>query len=536
MFRNIKIKSSLYIAIGIFSLIIIAISSFSLFSIHKGNESLLKVDMIEGDQIIPIYSIYTDLLSARIVGQNIALIIESKQNMEKVGPMFDKLDSYVASAQSSMNSLRAIKPLTEQGKAIRGEIDKNYDTYLAEAIKPMSAALLKNNIDLYYDHIIPNLSVRGENFRQSVMAFSQFASNIGNSEIASANNAYSKYLIIIAISILISAVVVIALYKLIRVVILAPIDVAKSFVSVIENGDLSVKIPPQPTTEMGELLTSLNNMKDSLHGIVSNVRDAATTIATGTQQISAGNHDFSARTEEQAASIEQTAASMEELTASVKENAQNTQSVRDMTTTMASLTNKNSENVKNIINRISAIAESSGKINNIIGLMDSIAFQTNILALNAAVEAARAGEAGKGFAVVATEVRNLAQRSANSAKEIKGLIEETEHEVRRGTEVAASSGTDMELLFNEVNKVNDLIAEISLASTEQNKGIEQVNVAIVQLEQVAQQNATLVEEASSATQSLSEQAALLDNEMQFFKTSAAQAQGRQIADNSQAAG
>ncbi|MCG8710352.1 Tar ligand binding domain-containing protein [Brenneria sp. 4F2] len=504
------------IIIGLFSLSLIAVSVFSINALTKSKDALYTIDRIEGDQLNPLNALYSDLLSARIVLYNLAIAKEDQKNTDGMG---DKADYYLNSANKNMAMLHSIVPVTERGRDLRLNIEKAYDTYIKEGITPAKQALDSGNLDLFYELVTTTTSIKGEMLQKSISEFSDFARTLGDREIEHSVDSYKINVSVVVAAIILTIVLIILSKILVSTVIFTPINEAKQAFGFIAKGDLSLDIPPQPKTEMGGLLTSLEDMKQSLKGIVSDVRASSEVISVGTRQISAGNQDLSSRTEEQASSIEQTAASMEELTSSVKQNTENTRLVTGMTENMTGLAEKNGENITNIVNRMQDISESSEKISSIIGVIDSIAFQTNILALNAAVEAARAGEAGKGFAVVASEVRNLAQRSATSAKEIKELIGDTSNKIQQGSALASVSGQDMETLLAEVSKVKELVSGISLASEEQSKGIEQVNVAVTQLEQVAQQNAALVEEASSATSSLADQADLLEASMRVFTLS-----------------
>jgi methyl-accepting chemotaxis protein len=299
-----------------------------------------------------------------------------------------------------------------------------------------------------------------------------------------------------------------------------PIRAAVQAAETVAAGDLSGRIEARTKDETGALLRALGHMNDSLVKIVSEVRSGTDTIATGSAEISAGNFDLSARTEQQASALEETAASMEELTTTVRQNADNARQANQLAITASTVARDAGTSVDKVISTMGSINESSRKIVDIIGVIDGIAFQTNILALNAAVEAARAGEQGRGFAVVASEVRTLAQRSAAAAKEIKGLIGDSVEQVEAGTRLVDQTGETMEQVVSAIQRVTDIMAEISSASQEQTGGIEQVNQAIGQMDQVTQQNAALVEESAAAAASMQDQAAKLAQVVGVFKLDA----------------
>jgi methyl-accepting chemotaxis protein len=296
---------------------------------------------------------------------------------------------------------------------------------------------------------------------------------------------------------------------------------AATIVGQIAAGDLSCSIETS-STDSASLLVEMRVMRDSLVNIVSQVRTGTDTIATASSQIAAGNLDLSSRTAMQSGALEKTASSMEELTATVKQNADNARQANQLAVSASEVAKKGGEVVGEVVHTMGSIHESAKKIVDIISVIDGIAFQTNILALNAAVEAARAGEQGRGFAVVAAEVRNLAQRSANAAKEIKSLIGDSVEKVNSGTKLVDQAGATMNEVVESVKRVTDIISEIAEASREQTSGIEQVNEAILDMESVTQQNAALVEQAASAAQSLQTQASELANVVTLFKLSAEQ--------------
>jgi len=293
-------------------------------------------------------------------------------------------------------------------------------------------------------------------------------------------------------------------------------DYTASIAGAIANGDLSININTDGQ-DQDSLLAEMKEMRNSLVDIVGQVRSGTETIGTASREIAAGNIDLSSRTEMQASSLEKTASAMEELTSTVKQNADNAREANQLASAASDVALRGGKVVSEVVDTMSSIDASAKKIVDIIGVIDGIAFQTNILALNAAVEAARAGEQGRGFAVVASEVRNLAQRSAGAAKEIKMLIDDSVEKVGAGTKLVGQAGVTMDEVVSSVRRVTDIMSEIANASQEQSAGIEQVNHSIIEMDAMTQQNAALVEEAAAAAQSLQDQANELARVVSIFK-------------------
>jgi methyl-accepting chemotaxis protein len=304
---------------------------------------------------------------------------------------------------------------------------------------------------------------------------------------------------------------------LITTSITAPLRSALNIVNTVAKGDLTTRLVIAGNDELGQLLTSLQEMNDNLRRMVIGVRTSSHTIAHGAGEIALGNQDLSSRTERQAASLEETASSMEELTSTVKQNAESATYANQLTVTASAIAVEGGEIVSKVVDTMELINTSSRRIVEIISVVDGIAFQTNILALNAAVEAARAGEQGRGFAVVASEVRSLAHRSAAAAKEIKALIDESVQKVDTGSVLVAQAGSTMGEIVKSVKRVTDIMGEIMAANHEQSMGITQINGAVNEMDHVTQQNAALVEEAAAATEALKIEANHLSEAVSAFK-------------------
>jgi len=301
--------------------------------------------------------------------------------------------------------------------------------------------------------------------------------------------------------------------------ITVPLKGAVEVAQKVAAGELTSQVTVEGSDETSELLQALKDMNESLAKTVGDVRNGTELISTASQEIASGNADLSARTESQASSLEETASSMEELTSTVKQNADNARQANQLAVSASSVAEKGGTVVAQVVETMGSIKASSSKIVDIIGVIDGIAFQTNILALNAAVEAARAGEQGRGFAVVATEVRNLAQRSAGAAKEIKELIGDSVGKVDAGSKLVDEAGQTMDLIVTSIRQVADIMGEITAATQEQSNGIEEVNQAITQMDEMTQQNAALVEQAAAAAESMQDQAQMLAQAVSIFKLS-----------------
>ena len=427
-----------------------------------------------------------------------------KDDLATLAPMLDKLGLSASLANDLI--------------AEHAELDRRY----LEALKLYDPAKLTSTLEV-------DKAVRGmdraptEHFADIVKKLQQQGDALDDSAMSAAE--HSKTVLLLGlIGLSIFTVVVSTIWGILTIhSIVRRLKRATEVARIVASGDLSTTIEPGNQDELGQLLTSLAEMNGSLAEIVDRVREAAEKVTVASTQIAAGNNDLSARTEEQASNLEETAASIEEMTATVSQNSQHASQANELAASAKEVAKKGGHVVGEVVKTMEGIQASSHKISDIIGVIDSIAFQTNILALNAAVEAARAGEQGRGFAVVASEVRNLAQRSADAAREIKGLITESVQRVEDGSKLAGGAGVTMNEIVASVNRVSQLIGEIAGATAEQSSGIAQANAAVSQLDKATQQNAALVEESTAASESLRELANEMSAAVAVFRLGSARA-------------
>ena len=421
-------------------------------------------------------------------------------------------------AQTELEYYRAL-PRPDSASESLENVEQAFAALVQEGLQPMTATLARGDVAAYQQWVATRQDGLESRFARATEAFDFWRASELIEAFELASQRYDVVLLAVSVGGVLAAALVLLTYVFLRQRVLRPLREAGAHFDRIAAGDLSARVEVRNQNEIGQLFTALKRMQESLTRTVSSVRRGVEEINVGAHEIAAGNTDLSSRTEEQAASLEETAASMEELASTVRQNADNARQANQLAASASDVAERGGVAVSEVVNTMEDISASSRKISEIVSVIDGIAFQTNILALNAAVEAARAGEQGKGFAVVAGEVRSLAQRSAQAAKEIKGLIEDSVGKVAAGSQQVGRAGATMQEIVVSVKRVTDIMGEISAASQEQSSGIEQVNRAVSQMDEVTQQNAALVEQAAAAAAALQEQSEHLAEAVAVFKLS-----------------
>ncbi len=430
-------------------------------------------------------------------------IAEAKAGLADHAKTFDEAIAELGKLQLSDESRAA---LTAVQPVIRKYIDTASVVITDAAVDPIQAKA----------HL-PAFQAAFSELEDSMAALSESIEKNGTSVIDGATADVQRTKAFVVVSLLVGAALIVAAALALARNMKRPMEHAVDVADQLAHGDLTSEIQPSGNDETVRLLESMAAMQESFSRIVRNVKANAETIATASTEIASGNHDFSNRTEQQASSLQQTAATMEQLGSTVRTNADNARQANQLAEGASTVAVKGGEVMGQVVATISGINESSKKIAEIIGVIDGIAFQTNILALNAAVEAARAGEQGRGFAVVAGEVRSLAHRSAEAAREVRNLVHASVERVEAGTVLVDEAGKTMQEIVSSIRRVTDIVAEISAATTEQSTGISQVGQAVSSMDQTTQQNAALIEQSAAATESMSKQAHELVQSVAAFK-------------------
>lgn len=518
MFKNIKVKTGLLSVIVFFACLQLLSSGISIFflSDNQQNISLIDNTIQEQKSLNRLRDTISDIRQT-VDGIRSSLRYNSAHD---ISASLATVQENIKIATTTFDEFMRIPGLTSHNPEVGKAMTRAFEEQMAVMEKNFNA--LKNfsttemALSTLSSYEAEQNAARAE-FDKQYTGHINALDGIMASAVSNSSNAYrTSWGTTVAMLIMVAVLFTASLLWLNRLLI-NPLRELSAHMERMGKGDLSFPVEVRNKNEIGQLCKSLQDMQSNLAGTVKAIRDGAESINIGTQEIAAGNADLSSRTEEQSAAIVETAASMEQISSTVKQNADNAQQASSMIRESASLAREGEQLMHEMVEKIHSISHNSQGVGAISDVIDSIAFQTNILALNAAVEAARAGESGRGFAVVASEVRNLAQRSATSAKEISALVEQAGSAISEGVSLAHQSGEMMAKISGAVSDVNVLMEGISAASDEQSRGVEQIRVAITQMEQVAQQNAALVEEVATTASHVEEQSVHLTQSVATFQ-------------------
>jgi len=514
--KNWKIGTRLGAGFAVILLLLIAIAVLGisrLAAINQRMEEITKVNNVEAYLAATMRGTVSDRM---IVLRNIVLLSDIKEMQPEVERLQAQADKYRVAEEKLKKLFASAGDITPEEQEVMKRLAE-LESVAAPLMSKIAEFGLANKNDEATRLLMRDLRPIQAKWMAAVSDLINIENKQSDQSALDAEAEYNKARLLMVVLSLAAVLGGAVIAWLLTRSITVPMNIAVQVAQTVAGGDLSSAIDVNSRDETGQLLHALKGMNDSLVKIVGEVRNGTDTIATASSQIATGNLDLSSRTEQQAGSLEETASSLEELTSTVRQNADNAHQANTLAAAASEVAVKGGAMVGQVVETMTSINESSKKIVDIIGVIDGIAFQTNILALNAAVEAARAGEQGRGFAVVASEVRNLAQRSAQAAKEVKHLIDDSVVKVSAGTQLVDQAGSTMHEIVSSVRRVSDIISEITAASSEQTTGIEQINLAVNQMDQVTQQNAALVEEAAAAAASMQEQAATLAQVVGVFK-------------------
>ncbi|EPI3575561.1 methyl-accepting chemotaxis protein [Escherichia coli] len=530
MLKRIKIVTSLLLVLAVFGLLQLTSGGLFFNALKNDKENFTVLQTIRQQQST-LNGSWVALLQTRNTLNRAGIRYMMDQNNigsgSTVAELMQSASISLKQAEKNWADYEALPRDPRQSTAAAAEIKRNYDIYhnaLAELIQLLGAG----KINEFFDQ--PTQGYQ-DGFEKQYVAYMEQNDRLYDIAVSDNNASYSQAMWILVGVMIVVLAVILAVWFGIKASLVAPMNRLIDSIRHIAGGVLVKPIEVDGSNEMGQLAESLRHMQGELMRTVGDVRNGANAIYSGASEIATGNNDLSSRTEQQAASLEETAASMEQLTATVKQNAENARQASHLALSASETAQRGGKVVDNVVQTMRDISTSSQKIADIISVIDGIAFQTNILALNAAVEAARAGEQGRGFAVVAGEVRNLAQRSAQAAREIKSLIEDSVGKVDVGSTLVESAGETMAEIVSAVTRVTDIMGEIASASDEQSRGIDQVGLAVAEMDRVTQQNAALVEEsaAAAAAAALEEQASRLTEAVAVFRIQQQQQQQREAS-------
>jgi methyl-accepting chemotaxis protein-1 (serine sensor receptor) len=516
MLVNLKVRTCLILVLLLFTGAMFISNGVAWMGLNSSNQKLDQVNEAYSTQVAQVYRAYNLFLRARLLLAS-SLMDMQQGKTEQAASQAQRAAGLMQDGAKVLDAYRK-GPRLPGSEAVNGKLESAYQQFDG-LFKQQAAALSTMAVQEYLD-LNDAGTAANTALREAVDGVMAFVDASTDELIAQAGTAHNVSRTVTIVMLSIAVALALGCWVFISRTVLRPLREAGDHFEKIAAGDFTGRIDVRSNNEIGHLFSAVKRMQESLTRTVASVRRGVDEINVGSREISAGNADLSSRTEQQAASLEETAASMEELASTVKQNADNARQANQLAASASDVAERGGSAVSEVVSTMEGISASSRKISEIVSVIDGIAFQTNILALNAAVEAARAGEQGKGFAVVAGEVRSLAQRSAQAAKEIKGLIEDSVSKVGAGSQQVERAGATMQEIVASVKRVTDIMGEISAASEEQSSGIDQVNRAVSQMDEVTQQNAALVEEAAAAAGSLQEQAQRLAEAVAVFKINA----------------
>lgn len=519
--KDLSVISGIIITIIMFSLLLVLTGSLFYSAVNNDRQNFQKSGILNAQQENLSDSIDT-LVKTRVTITRVAIRFLKNQrdpaSLEAINKLLSQASKSLDKAETFHTSWQKLPYIDGQDPTLTKEMEKAY-SQMYELLRQSIDYLHANNYRAYGDL---DAQQAQDNVEAAYTRWRMQNNTLLEAAAKENQNSFTHMQWALTVIFLVVTVIVIVIWLGLQHLLLKPLDKIMNHIRIITCGDLTHTITIDNNNEMGLLAMGLNEMQQSLVSTVSAVRGSTDSIHIRAGKIAVSSNDLSSRTEQQASSLEETAASMEELTETVKQNTNNARQATILARTASDTATRGGNIVNKVVHTMEEIADSSHQISNIISVIDSIAFQTNILALNAAVEAARAGEQGRGFAVVAGEVRTLAGRSAQAAKEIKELIEDSVSRVNTGSSLVSEAGTTMNEIVTAVTHVTDIIEEISLASDEQSQGIEQVSQAVLQMDRVTQQNASLVLESAAVATELEKQAEQLRLAVAVFHLSAQQ--------------